>query len=98
MSINLPKALRTVSNLSTEQGNFKSRIGLQMSDRINHNRRRFLAPAAMTAAAVPFGVTGCAVQRMTRALRLNCRLKANCNSAVHAMRSICAGYLPCNKS
>src|SRR3954470_2706464 len=38
-----------------------------MSEEINHNRRRFLAAAAMTVAAVPFGVTGCAVQRMTRA-------------------------------
>ena len=38
-----------------------------MSEEINYNRRRFLAAAAMTAASVPFGVTGCAVQRMMRA-------------------------------
>ena len=38
-----------------------------MSDRINHNRRHFLTAAAMTVAVVPLGVTGCAVQRMTRA-------------------------------
>jgi thiol-disulfide isomerase/thioredoxin len=38
-----------------------------MSEEFNHNRRRFLAAAAMTAVAVPFGVTGCAVQRMTGA-------------------------------
>jgi thiol-disulfide isomerase/thioredoxin len=67
MSINLPKALMTFSNLSTGQGNFKFRRGLQMSDRINDNRRHFLTAAAMTVAAVPLGVTGCAVQRMTRA-------------------------------
>jgi thiol-disulfide isomerase/thioredoxin len=38
-----------------------------MSEEFNHNRRRFLAAAAMTAAAVPFGVTGCASQRTTSA-------------------------------
>ncbi|HEV2863680.1 MAG TPA: thioredoxin family protein, partial [Pyrinomonadaceae bacterium] len=38
-----------------------------MSEGLNHNRRRFLAAAAVAAAAVPFGVTGCAVQRMTGA-------------------------------
>lgn len=38
-----------------------------MSEELNRNRRRFLAAAAMTVAAVPLGVTGCAVQRTTRA-------------------------------
>jgi thiol-disulfide isomerase/thioredoxin len=38
-----------------------------MSEEVNRDRRRFLAAAAMTAAAVPFGVTGCAEQSMTRA-------------------------------
>jgi len=38
-----------------------------MSEVLKHDRRRFLAAAAMTFAAVPFGATGCAVQRMTRA-------------------------------
>ena len=36
-----------------------------MSEVLKHDRRRFLAAAVMTAAAVPFGVTGCAVQRVT---------------------------------
>ena len=36
-----------------------------MSEEFNRDRRRFLAAAAMTVAAVPFGVNGCAVQRMT---------------------------------
>ena len=67
MSINLTKALRTVSNLFAGQGNFRSRIGLQMSDRTNHDRRRFLAAAAMTVASAQLGVTGCTVQRLTRA-------------------------------
>jgi thiol-disulfide isomerase/thioredoxin len=38
-----------------------------MSEELNSNRRRFLAAAAMTVAAVPFGVTGCAVQTLTGA-------------------------------
>lgn len=38
-----------------------------MFDEINQDRRRFLAAAAMAVAAIPFGVTGCAVQRMTGA-------------------------------
>ena len=38
-----------------------------MSEGLNHERRRFLAAAAMTVAAVPFGVNGCAARRMTRA-------------------------------
>jgi thiol-disulfide isomerase/thioredoxin len=38
-----------------------------MSEERNHNRRRFLAAAAMTVAAVPFGVTGCAERRMSSA-------------------------------
>jgi thiol-disulfide isomerase/thioredoxin len=38
-----------------------------MSEVLNHNRRRFLAAAAMAAAAVPFGVTGCAERRTTGA-------------------------------
>ena len=37
-----------------------------MSEDFNHDRRRFLAAAAMIVAAVPFGAAGCAVQRMTR--------------------------------
>jgi thiol-disulfide isomerase/thioredoxin len=37
-----------------------------MSEELNHERRRFIAAAAMTIAAVPFGVAGCAVQQMTR--------------------------------
>ena len=37
-----------------------------MSEEPNHDRRRFLAAAAMIFAAAPFGVNGCAVQRMTR--------------------------------
>jgi hypothetical protein len=36
-----------------------------MSEELNHNRRRFLAAAAMAVAAAPFGVTGCAVRQMT---------------------------------
>ena len=35
-----------------------------MSEAFKHDRRRFLAAAAMTVAAVQFGVTGCEVQRM----------------------------------
>jgi thiol-disulfide isomerase/thioredoxin len=38
-----------------------------MSEEVNHHRRRFLAGAALTVAAVPFGVAGCASQRTTRA-------------------------------
>jgi hypothetical protein len=38
-----------------------------MSEGLNRNRRRFPAAAAMTVAAVPFGVTGCAERRMTSA-------------------------------
>ena len=38
-----------------------------MSGEVNHDRRGFLAAAAMAAAAVPFGVTGCAAGRMPRA-------------------------------
>src|ERR1044072_4745731 len=38
-----------------------------MPEVLKHDRRRFLAAAAMMAAAAPFGVTGCAVQRMTNA-------------------------------
>lgn len=34
-----------------------------MSAELDHNRRRFLAAAAMTVAAVPFGVAGCAGRR-----------------------------------
>ena len=41
--------------------------GNKMSEEINHDRRRFIGTAAMTVAAVPFGVVGCAVQRMARA-------------------------------
>jgi thiol-disulfide isomerase/thioredoxin len=37
-----------------------------MSEEINRDRRRFLAATAMTVAAVPFGATGCALQRTTR--------------------------------
>jgi thiol-disulfide isomerase/thioredoxin len=37
-----------------------------MSEEVNRARRRFLAAAVMTAAAIPFGVTGCAEQSMTR--------------------------------
>jgi hypothetical protein len=36
-----------------------------MSEGLNHERRRFLAASAMTVAAVPFGVNGCAARRMT---------------------------------
>ena len=39
----------------------------EMSEATNHDRRRFLAAAAMTVAAAQLGVTGCAVQRMTSA-------------------------------
>jgi thiol-disulfide isomerase/thioredoxin len=38
-----------------------------MSEEFSHDRRRFLAVSAMAAAAVPFGVTGCAERRMTSA-------------------------------
>lgn len=38
-----------------------------MSEELNRDRRLFLSAAAMTLAAVPFGVTGCGVQRMTSA-------------------------------
>lgn len=38
-----------------------------MSEGLNHERRRFLAAAAMTVAAAQLGVTGCTEQRMTRA-------------------------------
>src|SRR5918997_2589014 len=38
-----------------------------MSEVFKRDRRRFLAAAALTAAAVPFGVTGCAAGRMTGA-------------------------------
>jgi hypothetical protein len=38
-----------------------------MSEELNYDRRRFIATAAMTVAAVPLGAAGCAVQRMTRA-------------------------------
>src|ERR687889_633951 len=38
-----------------------------MSEEFNHNRRRFIAAAAMAVAAVPFGVNGCGVERMTSA-------------------------------
>jgi len=38
-----------------------------MSEEINRDRRRFLAAAATAVAAVPFGGTGCALQRATRA-------------------------------
>jgi thiol-disulfide isomerase/thioredoxin len=36
-----------------------------MSEELNRERRQFLAAAAMTVAAVPFGAAGCASQRMT---------------------------------
>jgi thiol-disulfide isomerase/thioredoxin len=36
-----------------------------MSEELNRHRRRFLAAAAMTFAALSFGVTGCAVRRLT---------------------------------
>jgi thiol-disulfide isomerase/thioredoxin len=38
-----------------------------MSEELNYDRRRFIAAAAMTVAAVPLGAAGCAVQRMTQA-------------------------------
>jgi hypothetical protein len=38
-----------------------------MSEELDHERRSFLAAAAMTLAAVPFGVTGCAALRTTGA-------------------------------
>jgi thiol-disulfide isomerase/thioredoxin len=38
-----------------------------MSVELKHDRRRFLAAAAMTFAAIPFGVTGCAARRTTSA-------------------------------
>jgi thiol-disulfide isomerase/thioredoxin len=38
-----------------------------MSEQLNHDRRRFIAAAAMTVAAAPFGVTGCAARRVTSA-------------------------------
>jgi thiol-disulfide isomerase/thioredoxin len=38
-----------------------------VSENLNHDRRRFIAAAAMTVAAAPFGVTGCAARRMTSA-------------------------------
>jgi thiol-disulfide isomerase/thioredoxin len=38
-----------------------------MSEELNRDRRRFLSAAAMAVAAIPFGVTGCAEQRMTSA-------------------------------
>src|SRR5215204_4465481 len=38
-----------------------------MSEKLNHDRRCFIAAAAMTVAAAPFGVTGCAARRMTSA-------------------------------
>ncbi|MFL6333014.1 MAG: thioredoxin family protein [Pyrinomonadaceae bacterium] len=38
-----------------------------MSEKLNHDRRRFIAAAAMTVAAAPFGVTGCAARRTTSA-------------------------------
>src|SRR5215212_1721337 len=39
-----------------------------MSEDLNHDRRRFLAAAAMTVAAVQLGVTGCAAQRILPSL------------------------------
>src|SRR5215207_4660920 len=39
-----------------------------MSEKLNHDRRRFIAAAAMTVAAAPFGVTGCAARRTTSAV------------------------------
>ena len=38
-----------------------------MTEELHHDRRRFLAAAAMTVAAVPLGVTGCAGPRATGA-------------------------------
>src|SRR5215211_3437067 len=38
-----------------------------MSEKLNHDRRRFLAAAAMTVAAAPFGVSGCAARLTTSA-------------------------------
>ncbi len=38
-----------------------------MLGQVNQQRRRFIGSAAMAIAALPFGVSGCAVQRMTRA-------------------------------
>src|SRR5215211_4071333 len=38
-----------------------------MSEYINHERRSFIAAAAMTVAAAPFGVNGCAARRTTSA-------------------------------
>ncbi|MFL6283406.1 MAG: thioredoxin family protein [Pyrinomonadaceae bacterium] len=38
-----------------------------MSEETKHDRRRFLSAAAMTVAAVPFGVNGCAARRTARA-------------------------------
>lgn len=38
-----------------------------MSEEFKHERRRFLAAAAMTVAAVPFGAAGCAARRTTSA-------------------------------
>jgi thiol-disulfide isomerase/thioredoxin len=38
-----------------------------MSEKLNHDRRRFLAAAAMAAAAVPFAAAGCAGRRTTSA-------------------------------
>jgi len=35
-----------------------------MSEGLKHDRRRFLAAAAMSVAAVPFGAAGCAVPRL----------------------------------
>src|SRR5215207_3270592 len=39
-----------------------------MSEKLNHDRRCFIAAAAMTVAAAPFGVTGCAARRTTSAV------------------------------
>lgn len=39
-----------------------------MSEELHHDRRRFLAAAAMTVAAVQLGVTGCAARRETSAM------------------------------
>jgi thiol-disulfide isomerase/thioredoxin len=39
-----------------------------MSEKLNHDRRRFIAAAAMTVAAAPFVVTGCAARRTTSAV------------------------------
>lgn len=38
-----------------------------MPEEFKHDRRRFLAAAVMAATAVPFGVSGCAARRTTRA-------------------------------